>query len=167
MANLIVEIIQSQPDLDEVFYTTFDWKNEEIVTSLSDDRILNMVSRVNKTAPPRTIFMAIGQPATFLAKYSIVSGKPKFLKHAKNLLLWLSTVDESMYSSPLSNKNMFAAALVGTLTGDNIILEMAYRIADFLLDSQNGDGTFSGMPTGQGWESSMLLRQVDAIFRHD
>ncbi|ELT96249.1 hypothetical protein CAPTEDRAFT_209761 [Capitella teleta] len=148
-AKVIMDIIEMQPDSDNIIYYKLD--NGQLVTDASQTQF---DFAVNRTAPFQP-FMMVGYPAEFLAKIYMKTGKTKYLKKAKKIIKWLSTCDETLFSSTSSTGPVaVAAAWVAAITGDVTAKHVAETIASYMVSVQTDDGSFP---------NSYTMQMVDAV----
>uniref|UniRef100_X2ACE9 Alpha-macroglobulin-like TED domain-containing protein n=1 Tax=Capitella teleta TaxID=283909 RepID=X2ACE9_CAPTE len=160
-ARLIKSIIQQQPNTDSGFY--YKLNKSKLITEFPESLAHHFF--VNRTAPDQIVLL-VGKSAEFLAKYSMFTGNAYYMDLAKGIISWLSTCDESMYTTVSSMKVAVDASWVGAFSGDSVAKDMAARISSYLLSIQNADGSFPGHVTfmpGNAPEISYSMRVVDAL----
>ncbi|ELT88893.1 hypothetical protein CAPTEDRAFT_209532 [Capitella teleta] len=158
-AKLIMRFIELQPNTDDGFY--YQMNNNQLITEFSANESFRFV--VSRTAPYQA-FMVISDSAEFLAKLSIHKGFESYMKPAKELISWLSTCDDSLYSTFGAVKVGIATSWVGALSGDSDAKDIAARIAPYLLSLQNDDGSFSdAIIPGSSSEYPYSMQIIDAL----
>ncbi|CAF2991576.1 unnamed protein product [Rotaria sp. Silwood2] len=106
--NYLLKVFEKQSDLTNGLYLRLD-KNDNLITNYSSE--MSWAYIVRKNEPQQAYFM-IGYPIGFLVLLYEKTNDKKFLQGAKDYMNFALTCNEHVYSSNMSHKLAWSAALL-------------------------------------------------------
>ena len=134
--SFLLRLIDLQPDLEYGFYLRLDEKRD-LITEFAEEEAPLYVVRADS---PQQLYFFMGGPMGFLARLAEATSDPAYLNGARAYLAFLQSVDQSLYTFSFSHKVAWGASVLARVGDDKEALEMAIRIADFLVDIQDTSG---------------------------
>ncbi len=139
--NFVLRVLDSQPDWDRHYFTSWDTQCGLMTDVFGDDDIGALrgrkqfcVSADSDAAREPTWMMGLAM--TFLSKLFDTTGDSRFLEGAGKLFDFFHRMDEARWENPASCKIMWGSAELYRLTGELRYFQTAKRILDFFCTSQ-------------------------------
>lgn len=140
--DYILKVFEKQSDLTNGFFLRLD-ENDHLITDYPSD--MSWAYIVKKNEPKQAYFM-IGYPIAFLTFLYEKTNEMKYLKCAKDLMNFALSCHEDVYSSNMSHKLAWAAALL--LQHDDQskekYLNLIERVFESFARQQSEDGLLPG-----------------------
>ncbi|CAF3294222.1 unnamed protein product [Rotaria sp. Silwood2] len=140
--NYLLKVFEKQSDLTNGLYLRLD-KNDNLITNYSSE--MSWAYIVRKNEPQQAYFM-IGYPIGFLVLLYEKTNDKKFLQGAKDYMNFALTCNEHVYSSNMSHKLAWSAALLYKYddTLKEKYLDAIEKITTSLINQQSEQGIFPG-----------------------
>jgi len=116
-----------------------------LVTDSSGDEL---VARAIDARTPRQWYFEAGLAAVFLARLYMATADQKHLSYAQQYIEFVERCADDRYRTPQSGKVGWAAALLFALTGNANWQRIAAAVADYLVASQQEDGSWQNPAVG-------------------
>ena len=140
--DYLLNVLDKQADLTNGFYLRLD-KNDQLITVYPSE--MSWAYVVQKNEPQQAYFM-LGYPIGFLTLLHEKSKEMKYLKCAKEYMNFALSCHEDIYSSTVSHKLAWSAALL--LQYDDRSKEKYFNLIERIVDSfvkqQSNDGLTPG-----------------------
>ena len=157
VGRFLKRVWDEQPDTEHALYFMLR-PDRGLITEFPPDRARRAVVRANEE---RQLYFQMGIAAAFLTKLSLATNEPEHLDLAANYLDLAFRCTDGMYTTAQVGKVGWGAALLYGATGDARIGGLAGRVAEALLQQQNGDGSWYN--TG-GYSADAVTDEVTAEF---
>jgi len=162
VSDTIVKMVAKQPHLHgepRVWYNRFDDDLRLLQAFPADDPGVKLAAIVDG-AQPGQCWWSLGYPAALLAHMHMRTGEARYLDTAESILEFASRCHQDIRSNIVAHKVMWAASLVGGLTGKRLYWDLVRDIAGHIMNvGQVADGRVmnwkwerdgSGNPTPYG-----------------
>ncbi|CAF1649116.1 unnamed protein product, partial [Didymodactylos carnosus] len=140
--NYLLKVFEKQPDLTKGLYLRLN-KNNELITDYSVEMSWAYIVKKVETEQP---YFMIGYPIAYLTLLYEKTGNTNFLKSAKDYMNFALSCNEHIYSSSMSHKLAWAAALL-LKHDDNFVqhyLTTVEKIANHFMSQQSEQGMLPG-----------------------
>jgi len=135
--DLLVRMLDEQPMPDERLYFIRD-ANGLVVDFPPEEATQHVID----TAPEKQWYFICGACAAFLVRLCRATGASRHLRAAQQYVEFCTRCAADRYSTPQSGKVGWGSALLFGLTGDEEYEKMARAVGDYLVESQQDDGTW-------------------------
>lgn len=135
--DLLVKMLEEQPMPDERMYFIRD-ANGLVVDFPQDEATQHVID----TAKEKQWYFIGGACAAFLVRLCRASGGSGYLKAAQQYIDFCTRCGPDRYSTPQSGKVGWGSALLYGMTGDDKYEKIARAVGDYLVESQQEDGTW-------------------------
>ena len=151
--DFLVRFVDQQPADGKTFHSSADATGRPLTVFPDETKALYLVD----TSQPGQLYFFYGTPAVFLAQLHELTGEPRHLETAIQLIdLWQSC-GAPAYQSMASGKSGCAAAHLYRITGDARFRTMALGVAEYLLSIQGDDGAW---PAGKVDPASSISAEM-------
>ncbi|MBS0358550.1 MAG: hypothetical protein JSS53_04715, partial [Proteobacteria bacterium] len=163
--DFLCDTLSQQPDKEKIFLR-FNNAGEIIQDFAHESDFLFVI---DSKKPQRAYFM-IGYPAAFLGLLYRATQSSKYLHAAKAYLDFALKCQPNLYHFHFSHKVAWAAAIVYSLTHDKPYLELSQKITNYLINTQNKDGTWLSdepifIKMDQTAETAIWLKEISNELR--
>jgi len=151
VADTIMKMVGKQQHLDDAkltYYNRFDDDFNLLTSFAADDKGVKLAAIVDGTKP-KQCWWSLGYPAAFLAHLYMRTGEAKYLATAERILEFASRCHDDLQNGILGHKVMWAASLVGQITGKPLYWNMVHNIAGHII---NVGQVEDGRVLNWGWE---------------
>jgi len=142
LSETIVRMVAKQPHLGDalVYYNRFDDDLNLLQHFAPDDKGVKLAAIVDGNKPGQC-WWSLGYPAAVLAHMYMRTGEQRYLDTAEHILQFASRCHQDLRSNIVSHKVMWAASLVGNLTGKQLYWDLVRDIAGHIVNvGQVADG---------------------------
>jgi hypothetical protein len=151
VANTIVMMVGKQPHLDDdklTYYNRFDDDFNLLTSWPADDKGVKLAAVVDGKKAPQC-WWSLGYPAAFLAHLHMRTGEAKYLETAERILEFASRCHSDLQNNIIGHKVMWAASLVGQITGKPLYWNLVRNIAGHIINVGQAE---DGRVLNWGWE---------------
>ena len=140
IGDYFLQLIASQPDLDQRFYPFYDTRYG-LITEGTPELGPTYFGTFERRAAGQHYWLP-GFLMAFLADLHLATGEKKYLDGARTIFEFGQGFHDDLYVNTLNHKYLWGCARLYHATGDVRHLETAMRIADFMVRVQEPEGTW-------------------------
>lgn len=140
VGDYLLHLIAVQPDFHRCFYPFYDTRYG-LVTKGTPRLAPDYFGTFERGAPCQHYWL-LGALMACLAEVHLATGERKYLQGAETIFRFGEGCSEDLYCNTLNHKYLWGCARLYHATGNPAHLETAMRIADYLVDIQEPDGTW-------------------------
>lgn len=140
IGDYLLHLIAVQPDIGTCFFPFYDTRSG-LVTEGSPEFAPAYFGTFDRKAPMQHYWLP-GFMIAFLSDLALSTGQEKYLDGAKTMFEFGAGCHPNLYTNLRSHKYVWGCARLYHATGDAKYLEPGLRIADYLVETQEPDGTW-------------------------
>ena len=136
--DFLVKLVSLQPEPQKRFYLNVHTRKGLVTEFPAAEAQMYVVD----TQKPNQFYFFPGLMMAFLCKLYLVTREKKYAAAATRLLRFSVKCQPDVYANMSNIKLGWGSAALYKITGDPLARDVAERIATYLLDTQNADGTW-------------------------
>jgi len=164
VGDTIVKMVAQQPHLDGgngpfKYYNRFDENFNLLQSFAPEDPGVKLAAIVDGSAADQC-WWSLGYPAAFLAHLHMKTGNPSYLATAESILHFAGRCHTDIRSNIVAHKVMWAASLVGQITGKKQHWDLCRDIAAHIMDVGQVE---DGRVLNWGWEKGTAYGEAQVV----
>ena len=140
IGDYLLHLLAIQPDLENRFYSFFDTR-QGLITEAPPE-LSKIYFGTFERHQPKQHYYLLGLLMATLSDLHLATGEKKYLDGATTIFEFASGCHADLYANTLNHKLVWGCSRLYAATGDARHLEMAMRVADFLVRVQDPPGTW-------------------------